>query len=1108
MASVGGDDAEAAFLKAMRDQNDEETSIDAINATSTKNSNEEYSPEVHPDDILKVNFDDDDDAEGEPITSSSEGIGEIQSAASPQPAKPSGSGGSTPQNQNIQTPALVPPAVSSDVESYAVSAEPTPEAQSESKGVELAGPFVIEQDDIPMVPAQTVNNPQAATLTYQENNPMMDSNSKPTLSGGVQTTIQNVPVLNISNDALTSVSQANENVSSPTMNQGKKKRLTHDIVGKLEDRIAQDSRGDLDAWLALINEHQKKGKLEDARGVYERFLTMFPTAADQWIAYCQMELEANNLPEAERLFQRCLPLVPNVELWSVYLDYIRRRNNLVTDTDGKARSIVTQVYEFVLSSIGIDKEAGKIWQEYIAFIKSGPGTIGGSAWQDQQKMDHLRKVFQRATCIPVNGVEAMWKEYDQFEMGLNKTTGRKFISEKSPAYMTARSSLASLRNTTNGLIRATLPRLPPVPGFDGYEEYMQQVELWKKWIQWEKNDPLVLAQEPNPDDLPGYNNRVLYVYKQALMALRFWPEMWFEAAEFCFSIGRDKEGVDMLTQGMKANPESCLLHFRYAEYLESSVPAPPAEDKEAVKRRSLPVREVYDKILEVYYNLLNKAQEREKENIARLEEAAKKAKASTEDDDDEDYEPPSDTAINAQIAIVKDAAKQEALSVQKIISAIWINLMRTMRRIEGHGKVGDLVGGSRQVFTDARKRGKITSDVYVASALMEFHCYKDPSANRIFDRGMKMFPEDEDFVLEYLRHLISTNDLTNARAVFETFVGKVTPEKAANAKRVYQFFYDYESQYGELSQIQKLERRMKELYPQDPQLKLFQGRHSYKILNPSSFSPVVSQTQIRPKQVRQEGRPQVPMPERSPKRQAEDSDGDVAKNERPRKIPRGESPIKGAAGRRLMDQKRAAAAAAAAANREKESQQTQSHHTKQPSLSGQIIPPAPLLPDSILFLLSILPGAPSYRSVRFNPEEIFKLLSNLNIPPPPPNQVNGVSYFSSPEFYELLQAIAANQHTMESSPQNFHVNGIVVPEPGRQVGGLAQPSRPNGHVPTQSVQPQLPDASHVQSNHISSSRLPAPVFRSSHSSQNGDVSQKLSEDTLRCLLGLLNHGIK
>ena len=57
-----------------------------------------------------------------------------------------------------------------------------------------------------------------------------------------------------------------------------KARLPHDKVGILEDRIKEDPRGDLDAWQNLISEHKKRGKLEDARNVYERFLVVFPSA--------------------------------------------------------------------------------------------------------------------------------------------------------------------------------------------------------------------------------------------------------------------------------------------------------------------------------------------------------------------------------------------------------------------------------------------------------------------------------------------------------------------------------------------------------------------------------------------------------------------------------------------------------------------------------------------------------------------------------------------------------------------------------------------------------------------------------------------------------------
>ena len=225
---------------------------------------------------------------------------------------------------------------------------------------------------------------------------------------------------------------------------GKRKRLPQDLVGQLEDRIAEDPRGDLDAWMSLISEHKRKGKFDDARIVYERFFVLFPQAvsllslsfpredtrlihysqAEQWIGFVRMELDNNEFQRVEQVFSRSLLTVPNVELWSLYLDYIRRRNNLTNDPSGTARRTISQAYDFVLNNIGCDKEAGRIWQDQIAFVKSGPGIVGGSNWMDQQKMDSLRKIYQKAVTQPVIGVEAMWREYDGFEHGLNKITVR------------------------------------------------------------------------------------------------------------------------------------------------------------------------------------------------------------------------------------------------------------------------------------------------------------------------------------------------------------------------------------------------------------------------------------------------------------------------------------------------------------------------------------------------------------------------------------------------------------------------------------------------------------------------------------------------------------
>ena len=95
---------------------------------------------------------------------------------------------------------------------------------------------------------------------------------------------------------------------------------------------------------------------------------------------------------------------------------------MIGDNAEKNRQVVSDTFDFVLNEIGIDKDAGRLWQEYVEFLKTMPGTVGGPNWQDQQKMDLLRKAFHRAIAVPTDVVESLWREYDAFEMSLNKMT--------------------------------------------------------------------------------------------------------------------------------------------------------------------------------------------------------------------------------------------------------------------------------------------------------------------------------------------------------------------------------------------------------------------------------------------------------------------------------------------------------------------------------------------------------------------------------------------------------------------------------------------------------------------------------------------------------------
>ena len=82
-----------------------------------------------------------------------------------------------------------------------------------------------------------------------------------------------------------------------------------------------------------------------------------------------MELTDGEFKRVEEVFQKCLPVAWSVDIFNFYLDYIRRMNNVLTGGE-QARTTISQAYEFVVSIVGIDKDSGLIWSDYLDFVKS------------------------------------------------------------------------------------------------------------------------------------------------------------------------------------------------------------------------------------------------------------------------------------------------------------------------------------------------------------------------------------------------------------------------------------------------------------------------------------------------------------------------------------------------------------------------------------------------------------------------------------------------------------------------------------------------------------------------------------------------------------------
>lgn len=79
-------------------------------------------------------------------------------------------------------------------------------------------------------------------------------------------------------------------------------------------------------------------------------------------------------------------------------------------------------------------------------------------------------------------------------------------------------------------------------------------------------------------------------------------------------------------------------------------------------------------------------------------------------------------------------------------------------------------------------------------------------------------------------------------------VGRLTANAATaeRAKPLFHFLHEYESRYGELSQITRLEKRMHDLYPDDPNLGGFSKRFVSPTFDPTVVVPLISPQQMRP----------------------------------------------------------------------------------------------------------------------------------------------------------------------------------------------------------------------------------------------------------------------
>jgi cleavage stimulation factor subunit 3 len=275
------DDAELAFLKS-QEEYDPSAAWPAAEAQAPADDDDEYDPDATFSPGAPSQSDHSQSASESAANTPSQEVGnEVEDGLKPQPVAASAETSAAP------TPAKQPRTMggfvveSEDEEEEPVEAPntagPSGAAETPQRSITNTPNNTLPTPDVQLPSAQDQGAPSVFSASVAVNEPAPSVASVP-LNGTTPVPDATKPgapdslIIESARQSAAPITPAPTSASLP------KPRLPQDRVGILEDRVAEDPRGDIEAWLSLIEEHRRRHKHDDARAVFERFLKVFPTA--------------------------------------------------------------------------------------------------------------------------------------------------------------------------------------------------------------------------------------------------------------------------------------------------------------------------------------------------------------------------------------------------------------------------------------------------------------------------------------------------------------------------------------------------------------------------------------------------------------------------------------------------------------------------------------------------------------------------------------------------------------------------------------------------------------------------------------------------------------
>ena len=127
---------------------------------------------------------------------------------------------------------------------------------------------------------------------------------------------------------------------------------------------------------------------------FQQAVDQFPTHSGLWHSFAQQMYLYGLCDRLEQIFAAALRSVADVALWRFYLRYVQ---GLAYPDAQQARTTVGKAFELAVGHVGLDFDSSPLWTDYVEWARQQPVT---SMYEEQQKMDTLRRIYARLLAIP------------------------------------------------------------------------------------------------------------------------------------------------------------------------------------------------------------------------------------------------------------------------------------------------------------------------------------------------------------------------------------------------------------------------------------------------------------------------------------------------------------------------------------------------------------------------------------------------------------------------------------------------------------------------------------------------------------------------------------